>query len=105
MLPELHGAAPGASNSLALVVGGTGITPAIQLVRALLHVPRVGLGEAGERAAPPVARAGPAALPEGEGPPPLQIWLLYSNRFEEDILLREEVDALAAAFPQQLHVR
>jgi hypothetical protein len=103
VLPELHASSRGAPNSLALVVGGTGITPAIQLVRALLDVPRVGEGEAGERAAAPVPRPRPGPEEGGEGA--LQIWLLYSNRQEADILLREEVDALAKALPHQLHVR
>ena len=30
---------------------------------------------------------------------PTELWLLYANRQEDDILLRNEVDALAAAHP------
>lgn len=37
-------------------------------------------------------------------PPPPQVTLLYANRAEDDILLREELEALAAAHPHKLKV-
>jgi cytochrome-b5 reductase len=55
--------------AVGIVVGGTGITPALQLLRRALG--------AGSQFAP------------GS-----RFWLLYSNRTEADILLRESIDEL-----------
>lgn len=67
---ELSGARTHAMR-LALVAGGTGITPMYQLIRAALS-------DAGDET---------------------RIWLLYANRSEEDILLGAELEALAAVHP------
>jgi nitrate reductase (NAD(P)H) len=64
------------TSSLALVAGGTGITPMYQIIVAVL------------------------ANPEDK----TRMWLLYGNRSEDDILLHAELDALAAAHPERLTV-
>ena len=61
---------------LALVAGGTGITPMYQVIRAVLADPQ----------------------------DTTRMWLLYANRSEDDILLGAELDALAAAHPERLTV-
>jgi NAD(P)H-flavin reductase len=71
--------ASGEPLSVAMVVGGTGIAPALQLLRRAL-----GAG---------------SQFPVGS-----RFWLLDSNHREEDILLRADIDAAAATHPQQLRV-
>lgn len=61
---------------LSLIAGGSGITPIIQLVRAILA----------HKETKPVIK------------------LLYSNKTEDDILLREELDELSKANPLQFRV-
>lgn len=56
---------------VAMVAGGTGITPMYQLLRAMLD----------------------------DSADTTRIWLLYANRSEDDILLAAELGALAAAHP------
>jgi len=34
----------------------------------------------------------------------MQVFMMYANRTEEDILLRAELDALSTAHPQKLHI-
>ncbi len=67
---ELSGARASAKR-LALIAGGTGITPMYQLIRAALS----------------------------DAADETRIWLLYANRSEEDILLGDELAVLAAAHP------
>jgi nitrate reductase (NAD(P)H) len=67
---EIAGARVSAKR-IAMVAGGTGITPMYQLIRAAL----------------------------GDKHDATRIWLLYANRTEEDILLGAELAALAAAHP------
>ena len=64
------------ARRLALVAGGTGITPCYQIIRAVLADPT----------------------------DTTRLWLLYANRSEDDILLGTELDALAAAHPERLTV-
>jgi nitrate reductase (NAD(P)H) len=59
------------ASRIAMVAGGTGITPMYQLIRAAL----------------------------ADGTDTTRISLLYANRAEEDILLGDELAALAAAHP------
>ena len=59
-----------------MVVGGTGITPMLQALHALL-------GTAGDRT---------------------KVTLLYSNREQSDILARSTLDAWQAAFPRRLRI-
>ena len=59
------------ATRVAMVAGGTGITPMYQLILAML----------------------------GDPADTTRIWLLYANRSEDDILLGAELDALAAAHP------
>ncbi|KAG8342247.1 Oxidoreductase FAD binding domain [Trypanosoma vivax] len=51
------------TNGFAMVAGGTGITPMMQIIRAILKSPE----------------------------DPTRIWLVFANRTEEDILMREEL--------------
>lgn len=62
------------ASKVALVIGGTGITPAIQILENALRNSS------------------------------LSFWLLYSNREEEDVLMREELELLQKAFPTRLHI-
>ena len=71
------GYAPNRADTLTLICGGTGITPMYQLVRAVL--------------ADPDDRT--------------MLRLLYACRDEGGLLLRRELDALAAAHPDRLTVR
>jgi nitrate reductase (NAD(P)H) len=59
------------ATRVAMIAGGTGITPMFQLIRAMLD----------------------------DAEDTTRIWLLYANRSEEDILLGAELGALAAAHP------
>ena len=72
---DLSGALVCASR-VAMVAGGTGITPMYQLLRAMLS-------DAGDTT---------------------RCWLLFANRGQEDILLRAELDAMAATHPGRLTV-
>lgn len=72
-----------APQSMGLIAGGTGLTPCLQVIRCVL---------------------------EGQGDKSSAVedktcfTLLFQNRTEEDILLREELDALVAKFPKRLRV-
>ncbi len=61
------------ASCVAMVAGGTGITPMYQLIRAAL----------------------------ADAQDSTRLWLLYANRAEEDILLGDELAALAAAHPER----
>ncbi|KAI9897690.1 hypothetical protein N3K66_007546 [Trichothecium roseum] len=67
---------PGLCRNMGMVAGGTGITPMLQLIRAVCEHHR------------DTAR----------------ITLLYANRAEEDILLRDELDAFARRYPLNFEV-
>ena len=76
---KMHGSpgVVGRWSSLSLVAAGTGVAPFVQILR---HV-----------------------LPDS---PSTRVSLLFANRKAADILMREEIDALAAAYgPQRLRVR
>ena len=64
--------APNTWRGIGMVAGGTGITPMLQLLRAILDNPR-------DRT---------------------EVRLIYANKSEADIMLRAELDALAAKHPQ-----
>ncbi|KAK4538577.1 hypothetical protein CDCA_CDCA18G4602 [Cyanidium caldarium] len=66
----------GVVRRFGFMCGGTGITPAYQVMQAILR----------ERHQPPV-----------------EMWLVYANNGEEDILLREELEAWAEAH-ENVHV-
>lgn len=66
----------GTVKRINMVAGGTGITPMYQVITAIL-----------EHAADTT-----------------ELRLVYANRTEDDILLRKELDALAASKPQQFKV-
>ncbi|GBF96264.1 nitrate reductase [Raphidocelis subcapitata] len=68
---------PGRAKWLSFVAGGSGITPCWAVIREAL-------GDAGDET---------------------KCALLYANKREEDIWLRRELDALAAAHPDRLYVR
>ena len=67
---------PFAAKKVAMVVGGTGITPMLQALHALL-------GTAGDRT---------------------KVTLLYSNREQADILARTALDTWQAAYPRRLRI-
>jgi len=69
--------APNIVRCLGMVAGGTGITPMYQIIRTVLRNPE-------DRT---------------------QLRLLYASRTEQDILLREELDQLAADHPDRLIVQ
>ncbi|KAH8097303.1 cytochrome-b5 reductase [Aureococcus anophagefferens] len=69
--------AANAADRVAMVAGGTGITPMLQIARASLR-------------------------DDGDA---TKFALLYANRTPGDILLRAELDALAAAHPDRFSVR
>lgn len=68
---------PRLAKRLALIAGGTGITPVYQIAQAVLH-----------------------DQPDDE----TQMDLVYANRSEDDILLREELDQWARDYPDRFRV-
>jgi len=60
-------------NDVGLIAGGTGITPAYQIIKAVLK----------------------------DKKDKTKVYLIYANKTEEDILLREELDELAAKYPKK----
>ena len=64
-------------SRIGLIAGGTGLTPCLQLMRCIL---------------------------EGEPDDKSKFVLFFQNRTEEDILLRDEIDALVARFPDRVEV-
>lgn len=66
----------GLCNKIGMIAGGTGITPMYQLIRAICE--------------------DPTDLTE--------VSLIYANRTEDDILLRRELEAFAAAYPQNFKI-
>lgn len=68
-----------AYSCMGFVGGGTGLTPCLQVIRCILEGP------------------------EGEGDKTNFI-LLFQNRTEADILLRQDLEDLAKKFPTRLHV-
>ncbi|PWZ19875.1 Nitrate reductase [NAD(P)H] [Zea mays] len=65
------------ARRLAMIAGGTGITPVYQVIQAVLR-----------------------DQPDDD----TEMHLVYANRTEDDMLLREEIDRLAAAHPARLKV-
>ncbi|TKW41799.1 hypothetical protein SEVIR_1G341300v4 [Setaria viridis] len=65
------------ARRLAMIAGGTGITPVYQVIQAVLR-----------------------DQPDDD----TEMHLVYANRTEEDMLLREEIDRWAAAHPARLKV-
>ncbi|ATY61825.1 cytochrome b5 [Cordyceps militaris] len=68
--------APGLARRVGMVAGGTGITPMFQLIRAICEHDR----------------------------DLTTVSLIYANRTEQDILLRDELDAFARRYPKQFSV-
>ncbi|KAI8463380.1 MAG: nitrate reductase [Monoraphidium minutum] len=67
---------PGAAKRISLIAGGTGITPCYQVIRAICEDPE----------------------------DTTQVSLLYANQTEADILLRDELEAMAASRPDAFHL-
>ncbi|KAJ6604357.1 ferredoxin reductase-like C-terminal NADP-linked domain-containing protein [Mycena vulgaris] len=67
---------PGLTGALGMIAGGSGITPMYQIINAILKNP-------GDRTA---------------------LSLIYANVNEEDILMKKEIDALAAAHPDRFKI-
>ncbi|KAJ3689963.1 hypothetical protein LUZ61_019127 [Rhynchospora tenuis] len=65
------------AKQLAMIAGGTGITPIYQMIQAILR------DQPGDKT---------------------KMHLVYANRSEDDILLRQELDNWAVAYPDQLKV-
>ncbi|PWZ01233.1 putative nitrate reductase [Testicularia cyperi] len=72
-------------KKLAMIAGGSGITPIWSTLQAIAE----------ER----LNRA-----PSDPAPAPLEVWVVYGNRTEQDILVRTELDRLVQAMDGQLHV-
>nr|CAD1826207.1 unnamed protein product [Ananas comosus var. bracteatus] len=68
---------PQFARRLAMIAGGTGITPVYQVIQAVLR------DQPDDRT---------------------EMHLVYTNRSEDDILLRDELDRWAAAYPDRLRV-
>ena len=68
---------------LGLIAGGSGITPMYQILNEILKEQ--------------------SSLPPGERVD-IQIWLLFANQSEEDILLREQLEHLAATNADRFHL-
>ncbi|KAK9766352.1 Nitrate reductase [NADH] 1 [Basidiobolus ranarum] len=66
----------GKAKNFAMIAGGTGLTPMLQLIRAILNDPS----------------------------DKTKISLLFANKSEEDILLRDELERLSDKHPEQLKV-
>ncbi|KAJ5099600.1 hypothetical protein N7532_006601 [Penicillium argentinense] len=66
----------GTCNRIGMIAGGTGVTPMYQLIRAICE----------------------------DDKDTTQISLIYANRTEEDILLRDELDNFARKYPKNLQV-
>uniref|UniRef100_A0A8X9AEP4 NADH-cytochrome b5 reductase n=1 Tax=Sus scrofa TaxID=9823 RepID=A0A8X9AEP4_PIG len=64
---------PRVARKLGMIAGGTGITPMLQLIRAILKDPE----------------------------DPTQCFLLFANQTEKDIILREDLEELQARHPNQ----
>ncbi|KAK2086278.1 NADH-cytochrome b5 reductase 1 [Saguinus oedipus] len=64
---------PRVAKKLGMIAGGTGITPMLQLIRAILKVPE----------------------------DPTQCFLLFANQTEKDIILREDLEELQARYPNR----
>lgn len=68
-------------KNIGMIAGGTGITPMLQLIEAVL-------------------REGS----NNEDEPPVKLWLLFANQSESDILLRSRLEYLQASHPNQLKI-
>lgn len=64
------------AKKVGMISGGTGITPMLQLVRAVLKDPR----------------------------DKTKMWLLFANQTENDILLRTELEEIVADHPNRFHL-
>jgi len=64
------------AKKVGMIAGGTGITPMLQLVRAVLKDPR----------------------------DKTKMWLLFANQTESDILLRTELEDVAAEYPDRFQL-
>lgn len=63
-------------NRVGMIAGGTGITPMLQIVRHIFKDPE----------------------------DQTNVWLIFANQTEEDILLRKELDEIAAEHPDNFHL-
>jgi len=63
-------------TKLGMIAGGTGITPMLQVIRQVFKDPQ----------------------------DKTQLYLLFANQTEKDILLRAELDDLAASYPSRFHL-
>jgi cytochrome-b5 reductase len=64
------------AGKVGMIAGGTGITPMLQLVRQVFKDPEDNT----------------------------ELWLIFANQTEKDILLREELEEVAEAHPQRFHL-
>lgn len=64
------------AKKVGMIAGGTGITPMLQLVRDVFKNPE----------------------------DKTELWLLFANQTDKDILLRNELDDIAAAHPHRFHL-
>ncbi|KXJ87251.1 nitrate reductase [Microdochium bolleyi] len=78
---------PRTVRKLAMIAGGSGITPIWSTLKAIADEYMAG--------PPPGAAAGRE---------PIQIWIVYGNRTEDDILIRREMEELCAALQDNLRI-
>ena len=76
-------------KQLSMLAGGTGITPMYQIMKAVLEGCNVLTSEDKDKGYKDKT----------------EIFLLYANRTEDDILLKPEIDAMILAHPNRLHVQ
>ena len=98
-----------------MIAGGTGITPMLQILREMLKDPgdktkvrgeggREGGREGGMDETIVCAIQTFPSLPPSLPPSFPQVWLLYANQTENDILLQEELDDIAQKHPDRFKV-
>lgn len=67
---------PKSYRKVGMIAGGTGITPMLQIVRQVFRDPSDST----------------------------QLWLLFANQTEKDILLRKELEEIQRAYPERFHL-
>nr|CAB3472034.1 unnamed protein product [Digitaria exilis] len=88
---------PNMKKQIGMVAGGTGITPMLQVVRAILKNPDDNTQVAGGTGITPMLQVVRAILKNPDDN--TQVSLIYANVSPDDILLKKELDRLASSYP------
>jgi ferredoxin-NADP reductase len=95
------------ARSISLIAGGTGITPCWAVLRAVLSEKEEeedeGMDE-GEDGGGGANNGGGDGGDGGKSRAPVKVALLYANQTEDDILMREELEALAEEHPDRFRL-